>query len=73
MNVQKINKKTIKNLNYHTVNERTYYLRNYAIVQKSSELIAFHVNKSLGTAHTINYAKKCGYAVKIYSYTTTGK
>lgn len=72
-NIQKINQKTIENLNHRTVNKRTYYLRNYAVVQKSDELIAFHVNKSLGTAHTINYAKKRGSAVKVYSYSTKKK
>lgn len=71
--VEKTNPKAIKCLNHRTVTKRTYYLRNKAVVDSSDRLIAFCVNESLGTMHTINFAQKTKKPVKLYTYKLTVK
>lgn len=51
------------------VNLETYYLRNSEVVNASDELLAFQVNKSVGTQDTIDKAKAKGIPVKLFSYT----
>lgn len=55
---------------HRPVNKRTYYLRNKLIIEVADQLIAFQVNKSLGTQQAINYAKKLNKPIKVFKYTT---
>lgn len=52
--------------------KKMYYERNSRAVEASDELIAFRVktkeSESLGTADTIEKAKKKGIPVKVFSY-----
>lgn len=58
----------IENLENTTVNQKTYFQRNMAIVNASDELIAFQINNSPGVKDTIEKARKKGIPVKVFSY-----
>ncbi len=59
----------IENKNNKVLDKETYYERNSAVIEAADELIAFHVNKSLGTKDAIEKAHKKGIPVKTFSYT----
>lgn len=59
----------IENKNKKSVEKETYYERNSVIVEAADELIAFHVNESLGTKDAIDKAHKNGIPVKVFTYT----
>ncbi|MGB2762338.1 MAG: hypothetical protein WBC21_02215, partial [Minisyncoccales bacterium] len=58
----------VENRKNKVLNKETYYERNSAIVEVADELIAFHVNESMGTKDTINKAHKKGIPVKVFTY-----
>jgi 2'-5' RNA ligase len=50
------------------IDKETYYKRNSKVVEASDELLAFHVNESLGTKDTIEKARQKGIPVNVFSY-----
>ena len=54
-----------------TVNEAAYYARNRQVVNAADELLAFQVNASPGTQHTIDYAHRLSKNVAVFKYKTT--
>ncbi len=58
----------IENHQEQVVDQKTYCQRNAKIIESADELIAFWVNKSVGTLDTINKAKEKGLRVKLYNY-----
>lgn len=70
LNIKKINPDAIiENPNNKVVGKDTYYERNSEIINVADELIAFHVNESLGTKDAIDKARKKGIPVKVFTYT----
>jgi len=59
----------IENKNNKVLDKETYYERNSVVIEAADELIAFYVNKSLGTKDAIEKAHKKGIPVKTFSYT----
>lgn len=69
LNIKKINPNAItENPNNKIVEKGTYYERNSEIISAADELIAFHVNESLGTKDAIDKARKKGIPVKVFTY-----
>jgi hypothetical protein len=65
----KLNKKAvIENKKNKSVNQDAYYQRNMEVIRNSSELVAFHVNKSEGTQDAINKAEEKGILVRRFEY-----
>lgn len=62
----------IENPANKTVTEAAYYERNSDVVNAADELIAFQVNKSLGTQDAINKAKEKGIPIKVFKYNIYG-
>ena len=68
--IQKINQDSIiENKINKVLYKEIYYERNSAIIEAADELLAFQVNDSPGTRHTISKARKKGIPVKIFKYT----
>jgi hypothetical protein len=55
------------------VNQETYYQRNTAVLEASTELAAFQVNGSPGTQDTIDKAVALGMPVDLHQYLVAGK
>jgi len=53
-----------------TVNKKAYFARNRLIANAADELLAFQVNDSPGTQHTIESTRRLGKKVKVYRYHT---
>ncbi|MDD5145664.1 MAG: hypothetical protein PHF44_02385 [Candidatus Pacebacteria bacterium] len=68
--IQEVNPSSLnENKNNTVVNTETYYERNSDIVNAADGLMAFHVNKTLGTQDAIDKARKRGIPVKVSTYT----
>ena len=50
------------------VNEKSYHARNKLIAEAAGELVAFQVNKSVGTQQTIDHARTIGNKVTVFRY-----
>lgn len=51
------------------VDETVYHQRNTSIIDFADELIAFHINETVGTKDTIDKARQKGIPVQVFSYT----
>lgn len=58
----------VENKNNKIVNEKTYHERNSVVVEAADELIAFHVDETVGVKDTIEKARKKGIPVKVFTY-----
>lgn len=58
----------LENKKNKVLDKETYYERNSDVVEAADELVAFHVNKSLGTEDTVDKALKKGIPVKVFEY-----
>lgn len=67
--LKKVNPKAIiENKINKICNQTTYYQRVDKIIETADELIAFQVNNSAGTQHTIDKAKDKKIPIKVFTY-----
>jgi hypothetical protein len=77
--LKKINSKALiehQNINFTDETKKTmYYERNFAIIEACDELVAFQIktaqNNGMGTADTVEKARKKGIPIKLFQYDLT--
>lgn len=67
--VCKLGKAALVTLAHQTVDQKSYYDRNGAVIAQANALLAFQVNQSAGTQDAIDKAREKGLPVRIKSYT----